>query len=63
MKDVKELDDIHMMGFDQATYEQLLKIARQENKSVSEVASEALKRHLEEKSQTKKTEKRLLVEG
>ena len=43
----KELSDITMMGVDKDTYDQMLKVAKHESKSVSDVASEALKKHLE----------------
>lgn len=64
MKNVKEVSDIHMMGIDDETYGKMLKVAKKENKSVSDVASEAFSKHLKEKElQESAPQRKLLMEG
>lgn len=64
MSNVHEVSNIHMMGVDDDTYGEMLKVAKKENKSVSDVASEAFKKHLKEKElQESAPQKKLLMEG
>lgn len=59
-----ELKDIMMMGIEGDTYKKLLDIAKKENKSVTEVASEAIGKHIEDRSHVSESrEKKLLMEG
>jgi predicted CopG family antitoxin len=61
---MNELKDMTMMGIEGETYKKLLDIAKKENKSVTEVAAEAIGKHIEDRSQvTESREKKLLMEG
>ena len=56
--------DIHMMGIDDETYQQLLAIARATGKSVADVAADALAKHLADSKQLKESsDRKLLCEG
>ena len=58
------LDDVFLMGVEGDTYKELLNIAKKEQKSVSEVVSEALKKKIEDAKVVKEsTERKLLLEG
>ncbi len=61
----KEENGIYVMGIEKDTFSDLNKIAKKENKSVADVTSEALKRHIDEKKKVNedKQEPRLLMEG
>lgn len=57
-------DELALMAIDTETYKKLNEIAKKEHKSVVDVASEAFKKMIDEKSQMQEhTEKRLLMEG
>lgn len=57
-------DDVMMMGIEGETYRKIVDIAQKENKSVTEVAAEAIGKHIDEKSKlTESKERRLLMEG
>ncbi len=60
-----DLNDLYLMGIEKETYEQLLSVARKENKTVAEVASEALRLKIQkERDMTEsRLEKQLLCEG
>jgi len=61
----KNENDVYVMGIGADTYSDLNKIAKKESKSVADVTSEALKRHIDEKKKVNedKQEPRLLMEG
>lgn len=42
----KMLDDAYLMGVEGETYQSLLEIAKKQGKSVNDVASEALRKHI-----------------
>jgi hypothetical protein len=57
------LSDIFMMGIEKETYDEMLEIAKRKNKSVAEVASEALREHLQnEKSLNESRQRRVLTD-
>jgi len=61
---MEKKNDIYVMGIEGETYAELSKIAKKDNKSVADVTSEALKRHIDEKKKVNEsTEPRLLMEG
>lgn len=56
--------DLALLAIENATYKKLYDIAKQEGKAVVDVASEALQKHIAEKSQlVEHKEKKLLMEG
>lgn len=56
-------NDIFMMGVEKDTYEQMLEVAKRKNKSVAEVASEALRKHLEsERGLNESRERKILTD-
>lgn len=56
--------DVFMMGVDGEMYKQLLQIAQATGKSVTEVAGEALSKHVANAKQLKESsEKKILCEG
>lgn len=60
-----DLNDLYLMGIEKETYEQLLSVARKENKTVAEVASEALRLKIQKEREMNESrlEKKLLCEG
>ena len=50
-----------MMGVEKDTYEQMLEIAKRENKSVAEVASDALRRHIQDQSKLNEPRERRVL--
>lgn len=57
-------EKIFFMGVDQASYERLLEIAKTQGKSVVDVTSEALQKHIENNQKLNESrEKKLLMEG
>jgi hypothetical protein len=57
------LSDIFMMGIEKETYDEMLEIAKRKNKSVAEVASEALREHLQnEKNLNESRQRRVLTD-
>jgi predicted HicB family RNase H-like nuclease len=57
------LSDIFMMGIEKETYEEMLEIAKKKNKSVAEVASQAIREHLQtEKGLNESTQRRILTD-
>lgn len=57
-------NEMMMLGIDGETYSKLLEVAKRENKSVVQVASEALKDKIEQASALKEsTERKMLMEG
>lgn len=55
------LSDIFMMGIEKETYEQMLEIAKRKNKSVAEVASEALREHLHNENTLQESKQRRVL--
>lgn len=56
--------DLHLMGVDAETYQQLLSIARITGKSVAEVAADALSKHIKsQNSISESNQRKLLCEG
>jgi hypothetical protein len=58
----KEMGELYLMGVDQESYAQLAEIAKKQGKSVVEVASDAMKKHIADNKQLKE-HKKLLMEG
>jgi predicted CopG family antitoxin len=59
-----KMNDVWMMGIGQETYKELYDIAKKEKKSVVDVASEALKKHIDNSKNLQEEKKpRLLMEG
>ena len=57
------LSDIFMMGVEKETYEEMLEVAKRKNKSVAEIASEALRNHLQnEKGLNESRERKILTD-
>ena len=57
------LSDIFMMGIEKETYDEMLEIAKRKNKSVAEVACEALREHLQnEKNLNESRQRRVLTD-
>jgi hypothetical protein len=64
MPNLKELDDLSVFGVDKETYSELFEIAKKQGKSVVDVASDALKSHIEKNKPLEESKKKkLLVEG
>lgn len=60
----KITDDLQVVVIGQDTYKKLSDIAKKENKSVVDVTSEALSKHIDEKNKIQESkEPRLLMEG
>lgn len=60
----KALQDVFVLGIEGGTYEEMLALAKQQGKSVVEVASEALKKHIADSKGLKESrEPKLLCEG
>lgn len=58
------MDDVFMLGVEGETYQTLLDIAKKQNKSVTQVASEALQDKIsKEKQVTESRERKVLCEG
>mgnify|MGYP006277161103 CR=1 FL=1 len=55
------LSDIFMMGVGKETYEKMLEIAKKKNKSVAEVASEALRQHIDDESKLNESRERRVL--
>lgn len=59
----KMLDDAYLMGVEGETYQKLLEIAKKEGRSVNDVASDALRRHIENsKSVVESKERKVLCD-
>lgn len=59
-----QFDDVWMMGIEGETYRELLEIAKKQNKTVAEVASEALKATINDgKKVSESKERKFLMEG
>lgn len=64
MPDIKDLGNISVFGVDKDTYAELLEIAKKQGKSVVDVASDALKSHIDKNKPLEESRKRkLLIEG
>jgi len=60
----KDMGDIYMMGIDPDSYNQLFEIAKKENKAVTDVISNALKKHIASKQNINEVrERKILTEG
>ncbi len=58
------MDDVFMLGVEGSTYENLLEIAKKQNKSVTQVAAEALHDKIsKEKTVIESRERKVLCEG
>ena len=63
-KPVLNTDDIYVCGIEKATYEELLKIGKKKNVSVTDVVSEALRKVIIDNAKlSETTEKKILTEG
>ena len=57
------LEDAYLLGIEAETYQALLAKAKREGKSVTEVTSEALRKHLQETGVNESRERKVLCEG
>ncbi len=64
MSEAKKLGEIYMMGVEEETYKKMVDVAKRTGKTVPDVASEALKTHLDNQTVNEsKSQKKLLMEG